>query len=52
MTIADHINEQTLRLDLEHLTDQEREWIHAMRSLAMWAVIARYRREKLNHKGA
>lgn len=45
MTISDHINEQILRLNLEHLTPQEYNWIHAMRNLAMWAYIAKARRE-------
>ena len=41
MTISDHLNEQVLRLDLEHLSDQEREWLHMIKSLFMWAYIAK-----------
>lgn len=44
MTLSDHITEQVSRLDLEHLTEPEREWLHAMRRLAMWAYIAKVRR--------
>jgi hypothetical protein len=50
MTISEHITDQVTRLDLEHLSPQEREWLHAVRSLSMWAYIAKYRRETLGQK--
>lgn len=52
MTIADHINEQILRLNLDHLTDQENHWLHAMNRLATWAYIAQVRRELKAKRGA
>lgn len=53
MTISQHIDTQVNRLSLDHLTVQEREWLHGMRTLAMWSYIAKYRREFSEHrKGA
>lgn len=45
MTIAEYINDQVLRLDLAHLTAQEREWLHGIRTLATIVYINQWRRE-------
>lgn len=45
MTIEQHITEQASKLDLEHLTPGQRDWLHYMQSLAMLAYISKVRRE-------
>lgn len=50
MTISEHLTEQVKRLDLEHLTEQEHDWLHAVNTLFTWAYISKYKKEKLNHE--
>lgn len=45
MTIEDHITVKVNGLDLEKLTPGQREWLHEMNRLAMWAYIAKAKRE-------
>lgn len=45
MTISEHITEQANKLDLEHLTPNQREWLHYVRSLATLAYLCKACRE-------
>lgn len=45
MTIAEHIDHKANSLSLERLTHSQSEWLHDMKNLAMWAYIAKVRRE-------
>lgn len=45
MTISEHIDNQALKLDMDHLTPDQREWLHHVHTLATWAWIAQEQRK-------
>jgi hypothetical protein len=45
MIIAEHITEQSNRLNLAKLTPKQCQWLHGVRTLATWAYIAKTWRE-------